>query len=56
VVGELRFGIPRPRPIALGESQALAGYSRRIYDHFERLGVIHSDTSPAAMRPKTTRP
>jgi NitT/TauT family transport system ATP-binding protein len=44
VVEELRIDIPRPRPLALGEDQALAGYSRRIYDHFERLGVIHSDT------------
>jgi NitT/TauT family transport system ATP-binding protein len=44
VVEELRIDIPRPRPLALGEDRALAGYSRRIYDHFERLGVIHSDT------------
>jgi NitT/TauT family transport system ATP-binding protein len=51
VVEELQIDIPRPRPLALGESQALAGYSRRIYDHFERLGVIHSDTPGTTRRP-----
>jgi NitT/TauT family transport system ATP-binding protein len=48
VVEELRIDIPRPRPLALGEDRALAGYSRRIYDHFERLGVIHSETPKGA--------
>ena len=56
VVEELRIDIPRPRPLALGENQALAGYSRRIYDHFERLGVIHSDTPQSGTPPKTSRP
>lgn len=48
IVEELRIDIPRPRPLALGEDHALAGYSRRIYDHFERLGVIHAATSKGA--------
>jgi NitT/TauT family transport system ATP-binding protein len=48
IVEELRIDIPRPRPLALGEDRALAGYSRRIYDHFERLGVIHADASKVA--------
>ena len=54
VVEELRIDIPRPRPLALGDDRALAGYSKRIYDHFERLGVIHSDapqSGPRAKRP-----
>ncbi|MEZ2126364.1 MULTISPECIES: ABC transporter ATP-binding protein [unclassified Sinorhizobium] len=41
VVEEIRIDLPRPRPVALGEEPELAEYSRRIYDHFARLGVIH---------------
>jgi NitT/TauT family transport system ATP-binding protein len=52
VVEELRIDIPRPRPLALGDDRALAGYSKRIYDHFERLGVIHSDAPQSATRAK----
>jgi NitT/TauT family transport system ATP-binding protein len=44
VVDELRIDIPRPRPLTLGEDPVLTGYSRRIYDHFARLGVIHRET------------
>jgi NitT/TauT family transport system ATP-binding protein len=43
VVEELRIDIPRPRPLALGEDRALEEYSRRIYAHFARLGVIYRD-------------
>jgi NitT/TauT family transport system ATP-binding protein len=47
VVEELRIDIPRPRPLALGEDLALAEYSKRIYDHFARLGVIHREADKA---------
>jgi NitT/TauT family transport system ATP-binding protein len=40
IVEELRIDLPRPRPVALGEEPALAAHSKRIYDHFARLGVI----------------
>jgi NitT/TauT family transport system ATP-binding protein len=43
VIEELHIDIPRPRPLALGEDPALADYSKRIYDHFARLGVIHRE-------------
>jgi len=43
VIEELRIDIPRPRPLALGEDPALAEYSKRIYGHFARLGVIHRE-------------
>jgi NitT/TauT family transport system ATP-binding protein len=43
VIEELHIAIPRPRPLALGEIPALADYSKRIYDHFARLGVIHRE-------------
>jgi len=52
VVEELRIDIPRPRPLALGDDRALADYSKRIYDHFERLGVIHSDAPQTGTRAK----
>jgi NitT/TauT family transport system ATP-binding protein len=41
VVEEMPIDLPRPRPVALGEEPAYAEYSKRIYDHFARLGVIH---------------
>ncbi len=41
VVEDIRIDLPRPRPLALGESPVLADYARRIYAHFERLGVLH---------------
>ena len=37
----MTIDLPRPRPVALGEEPAFAGYANRIYDHFTRLGVIH---------------
>ncbi len=51
VVEELRIDIPRPRPLTLGEDPGLAGYSKRIYDHFARLGVIHRETIKPASGP-----
>jgi NitT/TauT family transport system ATP-binding protein len=54
IVEELRIDIPRPRPLSMGEDPAFAGYSKRIYDHFQRLGVIHRDVpgaGPASGRP-----
>ena len=41
IVEELVIDLPRPRPVALGEEPELAAYSKRIYEHFARLGVIH---------------
>ncbi len=41
VVEEMHIDLPRPRPLALGEAPELAAYANRIYEHFDRLGVIH---------------
>jgi NitT/TauT family transport system ATP-binding protein len=41
VIDEIRIDLPRPRPIALGDSPELAEYAARIFDHFARLGVLH---------------
>ncbi len=48
IIEELHIDIPRPRPLAMGEDPALAAYSKRIYDHFQRLGVIHRDDPAVA--------
>lgn len=48
IVEELQIDIPRPRPLSMGEDPAFASYSKRIYDHFQRLGVIHRDTPGTA--------
>lgn len=50
VVDEIVVDLPRPRPLALAESPDFATYADRIYDHFERMGVlhgVHSDASAA---------
>jgi len=49
VIEELRIDIPRPRPLELGEDPVLVEYSKRIYEHFSRLGVIRRDGAPAAL-------
>jgi len=41
VVDEIQIDLPRPRPVSLGEEPELSAFSKRIYDHFARLGVIH---------------
>jgi NitT/TauT family transport system ATP-binding protein len=49
VIEELQIAISRPRPLALGEDPSLADYSKRIYDHFARLGVIHREAVKAGV-------
>ncbi|MDV3125464.1 ABC transporter ATP-binding protein [Mycobacterium sp. 21AC1] len=41
IVDEIAIDLPRPRPLALGDSPEFGVYTARIYDHFERLGVLH---------------
>jgi NitT/TauT family transport system ATP-binding protein len=41
IIDELQIDLPRPRPLAIGESPELAEYVSRIFWHFERLGVLH---------------
>ncbi|WP_406067641.1 ABC transporter ATP-binding protein [Micromonospora sp. NBC_01638] len=48
IVDEIVVDLPRPRPIALGESPAFGKYADRIYQHFERLGVLHGIELPNA--------
>jgi NitT/TauT family transport system ATP-binding protein len=48
VVDEIVVDLPRPRPIVLGESPQFAGYVERIYQHFQRMGVLHGIEMPTA--------
>ncbi|MBT2473685.1 hypothetical protein J7E68_03610 [Microbacterium sp. ISL-103] len=43
---EIIVDLPRPRPIALSESNDFAVYVDRIYGHFERMGVLHGIEIP----------
>jgi NitT/TauT family transport system ATP-binding protein len=40
VVDEIRVELPRPRPMALGDSPEYAVYADRILGQFERMGVL----------------
>jgi NitT/TauT family transport system ATP-binding protein len=40
VVEEIVVDLPRPRPIVLGESPEFSHYVDRIYEHFQRMGVL----------------
>jgi NitT/TauT family transport system ATP-binding protein len=44
IVKELEIDLPRPRPLALGESPALADHADRIYTLFEEMGVLSGAT------------
>lgn len=46
IVDEIVVDLPRPRPIVLGESPEFGAYVDRIYQHFERLGVLHGIELP----------
>lgn len=39
IVDEIVIDLPRPRPAHLGDYPEFAGYARRIYEIFEKLGV-----------------
>ena len=51
VVDEITVALPRPRPIVLGDAPEFSAYVDRIYDHFERMGVLHDIHAPAANSP-----
>jgi NitT/TauT family transport system ATP-binding protein len=41
IVDEIRVGLPRPRPVVLGDAPQFGAYVDRIYGQFERMGVLH---------------
>jgi NitT/TauT family transport system ATP-binding protein len=46
VVEEIEVGLPRPRPIVLGDIKEFSAYVDQIHRHFERLGVLHGIATP----------
>lgn len=42
VVEEIHVELERPRPLSLSEQPEFASYCDRIYEHFERMGVLGS--------------
>lgn len=45
IVRDKRIDLPRPRPLALGETPELAEHATEIYELFEEMGVLHSATT-----------
>ena len=41
IVDDIPIDLPRPRPLQLRDNHALSDYVDRIFDHFERMGVLH---------------
>lgn len=46
IVDEVTVDLPRPRPLALGDTPEYAGHAERIFEQFERMGVLQDDPSP----------
>ncbi|WMS40956.1 ABC transporter ATP-binding protein [Acuticoccus sp. MNP-M23] len=46
IVDEIHVKLPRPRPISLGDAPEFGSYVKRIYEQFERMGVLHGITIP----------
>jgi NitT/TauT family transport system ATP-binding protein len=46
IVEEVLVDLPRPRPLALGETAELAERAEGIYRKFEEMGVLHEDDQP----------
>lgn len=49
IVRDLRIDLPRPRPLALGETPELAEHATQIYEIFEDMGVLQG--ARTGMRP-----
>ncbi len=45
IVDEIEVDLPRPRPLALGETPEYAVFADRVFAHFERMGVLHGGAS-----------
>ena len=48
IVEEVIVDLPRPRPLALGETEELAHRAEGIYKTFEEMGVLSEDDIPGA--------
>ena len=53
IVREIVIDLPRPRPLALGEAPELSALADRIYELFEKMGVLHDKgVTPRSEREK----
>ena len=43
IVDEIAVDLPRPRPLALGDTPEYAHYADQVFQHFERMGVLHGN-------------
>ena len=43
IVDEIAVDLPRPRPLALGDTPEYAKYADRVFEHFESMGVLSED-------------
>lgn len=48
IVDDIRVDLPRPRPISLRDNPGFTEYVDQIFDHFERMGVLHDGTGSLA--------
>lgn len=48
IADEIPIDLPRPRPLSLGDTPSYNEYADRIFDRFEKMGVLHDDPPPAS--------
>jgi NitT/TauT family transport system ATP-binding protein len=48
IVEDMSIDLPRPRPLALGDTPEYAKYADKIFAQFERMGVLHGTSTAAA--------
>lgn len=46
IVDEIAVDLPRPRPLSLGDTPEYGHYADQVFEHFERMGVLHGDRLP----------
>jgi NitT/TauT family transport system ATP-binding protein len=55
IVEQITVDLPRPRPLALGDTPEYAKYADRVFEHFENMGVLNAEgefkRAPAAEDP-----
>jgi NitT/TauT family transport system ATP-binding protein len=41
IMEEIKIDLPRPRPVGLGQDASYVRYADRIYETFQKIGVLH---------------
>lgn len=55
VVEEIEVKLPRPRPLVIGEAPEFSTYTNRIYELFERMGVLAGSGATTSTRRQDRR-